>query len=56
MMYLLEYKIKMRDMRPAIVERVTSGICESCGNYFEELESVQGKWLCESCIDDLESE
>ena len=56
MMYLLEYKIKMRDMSPEIVERTTSGMCESCGNYFEELENAQGKWLCESCMDDLESE
>jgi CBS domain-containing protein len=53
MVDLLEYKIKMRDMRTEIVEPSTSGICESCGSYFEDLRNIQGKWLCESCRDEL---
>jgi CBS domain-containing protein len=53
MVDLLEYKIKMRDMQTEIVEPSTSGICESCGSYFEDLRNIQGKWLCESCRDEL---
>jgi signal-transduction protein with cAMP-binding, CBS, and nucleotidyltransferase domain len=54
MMDLLEYKIKMRDMHTEITEPKTSGICDSCGDYFEELENANGKWLCENCRDELE--
>jgi CBS domain-containing protein len=54
MMDLLEYKIKMRDMQTEIVEPRTSGICDSCGDYFEDLKNANGKWLCESCRDELE--
>ncbi len=53
MVDLLEYKIKLRDMTTKIVEPSTSGICDSCGDYFEELRNVQGKWLCEHCRDEL---
>ena len=53
MVDLLEYKIKMRDMTTKIVEPSTSGICDSCGDYFEDLRNVQGKWLCEHCRDEL---
>jgi len=54
MMDLLEYKIKMRDMQTEITESKTSGICDSCGDYFEDLENANGKWLCENCRDELE--
>lgn len=54
MMDLLEYKIKMRDMQTEIREPRTSGICDSCGDYFEDLENANGRWLCKSCRDELE--
>ncbi len=54
MMYLLEYRLKMKEKPLEIRDRFTSGICDSCGDYFESLENVQGKWLCEDCRDELE--
>lgn len=39
-----------------IKEEVTSGICESCGEYSEELKLFNGQWICGSCKDDLESQ
>jgi CBS domain-containing protein len=38
-----------------IKEEVTSGICDSCGIFSEDLKLVNDKWLCETCRDDLES-
>ena len=54
MMYLLEYRLKMKEMPLEIKESTISGICDSCGDYFEELGNAQGKWLCEHCRDELE--
>jgi len=54
---LLEYKIKLRDMSAEISTAQTSGICESCSNYCENLEYVaDGRWLCKSCQDEMEDE
>jgi len=39
-----------------IKEEITSGICESCGEYSEELKLFNGQWICRSCKDDLESQ
>jgi len=38
-----------------LVEETTSGECESCGNYAEELFFVSDRWICESCRDEEES-
>lgn len=54
MMYLLEYRLKMKERPFEIKEESISGICDSCGGYFEDLRNVEGKWLCESCRDELE--
>lgn len=55
MYYLLEYRQEMKRSPVEIRERHTSGICESCANYSERLtHSVDGRWLCESCQDELE--
>ena len=56
MMELLEYRIKMKEMKMNITTETASGICESCGNYSTELKYVNGKWLCESCREDMENE
>ena len=37
-----------------ITEETTAGICESCGDYSEDLKYVNNQWLCESCRDELE--
>jgi CBS domain-containing protein len=56
MLDLLEYRLKMKEMPSEIKEEITSGICESCGNYSEYLKEVDEEWLCEDCIEELKSE
>lgn len=56
MLDLLEYRLKMKSYEPEIREKITSGICESCGNYSDNLQNVNGQWLCEDCKEDLEHE
>lgn len=54
MAYLLEYRMKMKERPFELKEETTSGICDSCGDYFENLKNMHGEWLCESCRDELE--
>lgn len=56
MLDLLEYRLKMKESPLEIKEEFTSGICDSCGNYFNSLKNVNDQWLCESCRDELEAE
>lgn len=49
MLYLLEYRLKMKTRPFEIKEEFMSGICDSCGDYFDDLKRVDDKWLCESC-------
>jgi len=56
MLDLLEYRIKMKSFEPEIREKSTSGICDSCDNYSDDLKNVNGQWLCESCREELEHE
>jgi len=56
MVDLLEYRLKMRESQPEIKERFTSGICDSCGNYNDNLKNVNDQWLCEDCREELEHE
>ena len=51
---LLEYKLKMREQPTVILERFTSGICDSCGNYSPDLIIVNDEWLCETCREETE--
>lgn len=55
MLDLLEYRLRMREAPPEIKEEFTSGMCDSCGIYFEHLKNVNGRWLCGSCLDEFES-
>ncbi|MFH0837136.1 MAG: CBS domain-containing protein [Candidatus Aenigmatarchaeota archaeon] len=54
MIKLLEYKLKMREYPTIIKERFTSGICDSCGNYYSDLKHADDKWLCETCREEME--
>ena len=54
MLDLLEYRLKMRESPLEIKEEVTSGICDSCGNYNEDLRNINSKWVCEDCREELE--
>lgn len=57
MYYLLEYRQEMKKSPATIREQFTSGICNSCGNYSGRLkQAIDGRWLCESCLDEMEDE
>lgn len=53
---MLEYKLKTKEFPMEIKEKATAGICETCGNYSEELKTASGQWVCENCRDELKSE
>lgn len=55
MIDLLEYKLKMREMPTEIRERFTSGICDSCSNYSDDLKNSDGQWMCEDCREEAEA-
>ena len=57
MAYLLEYRQAMK-RRPLILkEETTSGMCDSCGNFSDELKKTQSNtWFCETCRDEFESD
>jgi len=54
MLDLLEYRLKMKEEPFVLREKVTSGICDSCGNYSTALQSVNDQWLCEDCREESE--
>jgi len=56
MIDLLEFKLKSKEMPTEIREKFTSGICDSCGNYTDDLRNLDDRWLCESCREELEHE
>jgi CBS domain-containing protein len=37
-----------------VIEETNEGECELCGNYSEELHSVNDKWVCDACKDEAE--
>ncbi len=55
MLDLLEYRLKMKETPFEIKEDRTSGICDSCGNYFTDLKNVNDQWLCEDCKEEMEA-
>lgn len=54
MLDLLEYRLKMKEMPFEIKEERTSGICDSCDQYSENLKNVSDQWLCEDCREEVE--
>jgi CBS domain-containing protein len=56
MMYLLEYRLKMKERPIEIREKYTSGICEVCGNFSDKLEYINNQWVCETCKDEMVAE
>ena len=54
MINLLEYRLKMKETPFEIKEKLTSGICESCGNFSERLSHKEGNWVCEDCTEEAE--
>lgn len=49
MIDVLNLRLKMRTGMPAIEKGTTSGICDICENYSENLVFVDDKWICEGC-------
>ncbi len=55
MMDLLEYRLKMKESPFGIKEKKTVGICDSCDNFSDDLQIVEGEWVCEDCREDMEA-
>jgi len=49
MIDVLNLRLKMRTGMPAIEKGTTSGICEECENYSENLIFINSEWVCENC-------
>jgi len=49
MIDVLNLRLKMRSEVPSLNEGITSGICQSCENYSENLIFVNNEWVCEDC-------
>ena len=56
MLDLLEYRLKMKEVPYETKEEHTSGICDSCGDYVEDVRRGGDQWLCEDCREDLKGE
>ncbi|HKZ45157.1 MAG TPA: CBS domain-containing protein [archaeon] len=54
MVDLLEFRLKMKEGPYTIEEEMTSGICDSCGNYADDLKSSNDQWVCEDCREETE--
>lgn len=51
MIKILSEKLKARVAEVTQPEELISGLCEGCESYSDELENVNGEWLCEDCRD-----
>ena len=49
MIDILNFRLKMRMELPSIKESSTSGLCEVCSEYSEDLIFVNDQWVCENC-------
>lgn len=49
MIDILNFRLKMRAELPTLEESSTSGLCEVCGEYSDDLKFVDDQWMCESC-------
>jgi CBS domain-containing protein len=56
MITLLESRLRMREEPFIIKEEFTAGICDSCGNYGDDLRYTNDQWSCEDCREEAEDE
>jgi signal-transduction protein with cAMP-binding, CBS, and nucleotidyltransferase domain len=49
MLDILNFRLKMREEEASLRENSTSGLCESCGEYSDDLTFVDDEWICENC-------
>lgn len=52
MLDILNFRLKMRSEPPTIKETSTSGLCEICGEYSNDLLFIDDQWICENCRED----
>ncbi len=52
MVDLLEYRLKMKEEPFELKEKITSGVCEVCGNFSSDLKNIDGVWTCEDCMEE----
>lgn len=43
-------KIRGLEQKPGIKKKSIEGYCEKCHNFSENLQLVNGRWLCEHCV------
>ncbi len=48
---VLSEKLKARVEKVASPSAIISGLCESCEVYSDQLRNLDGRWLCEDCMD-----
>lgn len=53
---ILVENARMQNVEYSDVERSMPGTCEICGTYVDYLDEVDGKFVCESCKEDLKGE
>jgi CBS domain-containing protein len=46
---ILSEKLKSKVDAVARPEQTISGLCEKCGEYSDELKSIEGRWICQDC-------
>lgn len=51
---LLEHRLKMKEKPIEIKEKIALGVCDSCDNFSEDLQNINGEWLCEDCREERE--
>ena len=49
MLDILNFRLKMREEEASLRENTTSGLCESCDGYSDDLKFVDDEWVCEGC-------
>jgi len=49
MIDILNFRLKMRSELPSVKETTTSGLCEVCGGYSNDLKFIDDQWICENC-------
>jgi len=55
MLDLLEYRLQMKENPVILTDQITSGICESCGNYSDDLRDTNEGWICVDCREATEA-
>ncbi len=56
MVNLLEMRLQMKEEPTETMTEHTSGICDNCDNFSDDLRPVGGSWLCDSCREEAEAE